>query len=176
MDVWDVGPPTAGPFCPPHLLVILLRSLYHLPELNRIGESVQARSFMGNNCHQNQCITKLQHTLAHLSVVSGMLLTFSVKFWSLSLQLSPSSLRPVSQPLIWHYIYMSRLMGQRTGGTVQSLKDKRQINTPGKTLIPVIKLVSLFYKAHGALMILKEYELDDNGGRQWNSFCFERWC
>lgn len=85
---------------------VIFRSFYHLPELNRIGESIQAWSFIENNCHQNQCVTKLQHALAHLSVASWMLLTFAVRFWSLSLELSPSSIRPVSQPFIWHYIYV----------------------------------------------------------------------
>lgn len=62
-------------------------------------------------------------------------------------------------------IYLSRPLGKRTGGTVQNSKNKRQINTPEKLLIPVIKLASFFYKAHAALMIFKEFELDDKGGQ-----------
>lgn len=72
--------PNSWAFLTPHLLQILLRRLYHLTELNRTGESVQARSFVEDNCHQNQCIKKLQHSPAHLSVASWMLLTFAVRF------------------------------------------------------------------------------------------------
>lgn len=94
--------PNSWAFLTPHLLQILLRRLYHLTELNRTGESIQARSFVEDNCHQNQSIKKLQHSPAHLSVASWMLLTFAVRFWRFFLHLSPSSLRSASQPLIWH--------------------------------------------------------------------------
>lgn len=135
VHILDVGPPTAGPFCPPRLFGILLRGLYHLPELNRTGESVQARSFIGNNCHQNQCITKLLHSLADLSVLSWAMLTFVVRFWSLSLHLSPSRFRPASQPLNWHYIFV-QTPGKKNRRDSSELKKQEANKYPRKITDP----------------------------------------
>ena len=121
--------------CPPRLFVLLSRSLYRLPELNSAGDLVQGRSFIGNNCHQNQRVTKLQHSPAHLSVVSRMWLTFAVRCCSLSLQLRPSSLWPVSQPLIWHYIFVQAL-GTKSRRDSSDLKKHEANKYPRKISDP----------------------------------------
>lgn len=64
-------------------------------------------------------------------------------------------------------IYTFRLLGQRTGGTVQSLKSRRQISTPGKLLFPFYQAYFLFLRANAALVIFRQLNTGDRQFRFW---------